>query len=338
MKIGNVRIKGKVALAPLAGVTDIPFRMMCKEQGADVVFSEMVSSEGLVRGSEKTNKYLNFLECERPVALQLFGGNPEVMGQASAIVAERKPDIIDINFGCPVKKVVRNEAGSALLKDPQKMGKIVNAMIKSVPIPVTAKIRCGWDENSMPVSEIGKILEDNGAAAIAIHARTRQMQFEGRALWDQIRKLKDAVSIPIIGNGDVLNPEDARRMFAETGCDMVMIGRGAMGNPWIFKQVNHYLKEGNMLEQPSDVERIELCFRQMRLSYEFYGPTYTKNIMKKHIAWYVKGLPNGSVLKSKIFGAQDYQMMQSILREYFDQILRDNSGNTSSAYKKRKAG
>ncbi len=320
MKIGNVKIKGKVALAPLAGVTDIPFRIICKEQGADVVFSEMVSSEGLVRGSEKTNKYLNFLESERPIALQLFGGNPEVMGHASAIVAERKPDIIDINFGCPVKKVVRNKAGSALLKDPPKMGKIVNAMVKSVPVPVTAKIRCGWDENSMPVSEIGKILEDNGVAAIAIHARTRQMQFEGKALWDQIRKLKDAVSIPIIGNGDVRNPEDARRMFAETECDMIMIGRGAMGNPWIFKQINHYLKEGNMLGQPSDAERIELCLRQMRLSYEFYGPAYTKNIMKKHIAWYVKGLPNGSLLKSKIFGALDYQMMQSILKEYFYQI------------------
>ncbi len=332
MKIGNVKIEGKVALAPLAGVTDIPFRMMCKEHGADVVFSEMVSSEGLVRGSEKTNKYLNFLESERPVALQLFGGNPEVMGQASAIVAERKPDIIDINFGCPVKKVVRNEAGSALLKDPLKMGRIVNAMVKSVPVPVTAKIRCGWDENSMPVSEIGKILEDNGAAAIAIHARTRQMQFEGKALWDQIRKLKNAVSIPVIGNGDVRNPEDARRMFAETGCDMVMIGRGAMGNPWIFKQINHYLKEGNMLEQPSDVERIEVCLRQIRLSHEFYGPAYTKNIMKKHIAWYVKGLPNGSILKSKIFGALDYQMMQSILEEYFDQMLIDNPGDTFSAY------
>jgi tRNA-dihydrouridine synthase B len=320
MKIGKVEIEGKAALAPLAGVTDIPFRKMCKEQGAAVVFSEMVSSEGLVRGSEKTNRYLKFLEGERPIALQLFGSKPDVMGEASRIIEEHDPDFIDINFGCPVKKIVRNEAGSALLKNPPLMGKIVNAMVKSVSIPVTAKIRCGWDENSMPVSDIGKILEDNGVSAISIHARTRQMQFTGKAAWSEIRKLKEAVSVPVFGNGDVNTTEDAKRMIEETGCDMIMIGRGAMGNPWIFKHINHYLETGKKLPDPSVSEKISICLRQMKASLELYGSGYMANTMKKHIAWYLKGIPNGTLIKSKIFNEPDYAAMLDILENFLDSI------------------
>ncbi len=335
MKIGKLEIKGKAALAPLAGVTDIPFRQMCKEQGAAVVFSEMVSSEGLVRGSEKTNRYLKFLERERPIALQLFGSKPEIMREATRIIDEHDPDFIDINFGCPVKKIVRNEAGSALLKDPPLMGRIVNAMVKSVLKPVTAKIRCGWDENSMPVSDIGKILEDNGVSAISIHARTRQMQFTGKAAWSEIRKLKEAVSVPVIGNGDVNTADDAKRMIEETGCDMIMIGRGAMGNPWIFNQINNYLATGALLPGPGISEKIDVCLRQMKSSIEFYGPGYTANTMKKHIAWYLKGIPNGTLTKSKIFNAPDCTVMLDILEKLLEAIPENKPYNE---YESRKAG
>ncbi len=335
MKIGKLEIKGKAALAPLAGVTDIPFRQMCKKQGAAVVFSEMVSSEGLVRGSEKTNRYLKFLERERPIALQLFGSKPEIMGEATRIIDEHDPDFIDINFGCPVKKIVRNEAGSALLKDPPLMGRIVNAMVKSVLKPVTAKIRCGWDENSMPVCDIGKILEDNGVSAISIHARTRQMQFTGKAAWSEIRKLKEAVSVPVIGNGDVNTADDAKRMIEETGCDMIMIGRGAMGNPWIFNQINNYLATGTLLPGPGISEKIDVCLRQMKSSIEFYGPGYTANTMKKHIAWYLKGIPNGTLTKSKIFNAPDCTVMLDILEKLLEAIPENKPYNE---YESRKAG
>lgn len=320
MKIGSVEIKGKTALAPLAGVTDIPFRLKCKELGAPIVFSEMVSSEGLVRGSEKTNRYLKFLEIERPIALQLFGGNPEVMGKAAKIIEECKPDIIDINFGCPVKKIVRNEAGSALLKEPKRMGRIVKAMVNSVKLPVTAKIRCGWDENSMPVSEIGKILEDNGVSAIAIHARTRQMQFSGKARWEEIKKLKEAVSVPVLGNGDVKTPEDALRMLSQTGCDMVMIGRGAMGNPWFFREVNSFLETGESTARPSFSEVLEVCIDQFEKTVELYGKGYAANSMKKHIALYLKGLPESSNIKMSIFQSRECEQMIDILNRYKEDL------------------
>lgn len=333
MKIGSVKIKGKTALAPLAGVTDIPFRLKCKELGAPIVFSEMVSSEGLVRGSEKTNRYLNFLEIERPIALQLFGGNPEVMGEAAKIIEERKPDIIDINFGCPVKKIVRNEAGSALLKEPKRMGRIVKAMVDSVKLPVTAKIRCGWDENSMPVSEIGKILEDNGVSAIAIHARTRQMQFSGKARWEEIKKLKDAVSVPVLGNGDVRTPEDAQRMLSETGCDMIMIGRGAMGNPWLFNEINRYLLTGETISRPSYSEVLKVCIDQFEKTVECYGEGYAANSMKRHIAFYLKGLPASSEVKMSIFNSKKSQQMIDILNRYKDSLESSFSANDQLAKK-----
>ncbi|MCP4726201.1 MAG: tRNA dihydrouridine synthase DusB [bacterium] len=320
MKIGSVEIYGLTALAPLAGVTDIPFRLMCKEAGAPIVFSEMVSSEGLVRGSEKTNRYLEFLEEERPVALQIFGSDPEVMSEAAKIVEERGPDIIDINFGCPVKKVVKNNAGSALLKDPKLMGKIVSAIVKAVSLPVTAKIRSGWDEKTSAVQETGKILEDSGISAITIHPRTRKQQFKGKADWTEIVRLKNAVSVPVIGNGDIIEPKDAQAMFDETGCDMVMIGRASMGKPWIFREIANFLSKGEELPQLSHVEIIEICLKQYNISVDIYGERYAFNTMKKHIAWYLKGMPGNSAVKNSVFTARDTVETRNILMKYADDL------------------
>ncbi len=330
-KIGSVEIRGKVALAPLAGVTDIPFRLICKEMGVPVVFSEMVSSEGLVRGSEKTNKYLNFLEEERPIALQIFGGDPETMSRAAHIVERNyKPDIIDLNFGCPVKKVVRNEAGSAVLKHPRKLGHIVRSVVDSVNLPVTAKIRSGWDENSVPVSEIGKILEDSGISAITIHARTRKQQFSGSADWDEIKKIKNAVNVPVLGNGDVNSPLDAKRMMEQTGCDMVMIGRGAIGNPWIFRDMRHYFETGDMLQPPGQLERISVCIRHYNKAIKMYGNWYASHNMKKHIGWYLKGMPDAGRIKQAVFTAKESFHIEEILSGYkttLEQYEKEKSNN-----------
>jgi len=323
INIGLLEIRGFTALAPLAGVTDIPFRLICREMGAPVVFSEMVSSEGLVRGSKTTNRYLEFLEEERPIALQLFGADPETMRTAAQIIEKKcSPDIIDVNFGCPVKKIIKKDAGSALLKNPLLMGRIVKAVSDSVSIPVTAKIRSGWDENHKPVSEIGKILEESGIAAITLHARTRSQQFSGKAQWDEIRTLKEAVSVPVIGNGDVMTPYDARQMLHETGCDLVMIGRGSMGNPWIFREVEHYLLTGTILPPPATAERIDACIRQCRLSVKLYGKVSASNTMKKHTAWYIKGLPDSAKIKQQLFLSRSIDEMIYLLKNYKEKLIQ----------------
>ncbi|MFC1477460.1 tRNA dihydrouridine synthase DusB [candidate division KSB1 bacterium] len=322
--IGNVKIRGIGVLAPLAGVTDIPFRLLCKEMGTPLVCSEMVSSEGLVRGSEKTNRYLDFLEEERPIALQLFGSDPDTMKRAARILEEqRRPDFIDINFGCPVKKVVRNEAGSALLKDPDRMFRIAEAMVKEASVPVTAKIRSGWDGNSAPVSDIGKMLEDAGVAAITIHARTRAQQFQGKVRWEDIAELKNAVSVPVIGNGDVRTAPDAEQMLDQTGCDLVMIGRAAMGNPWIFREIDEYFSSGALPPPPGFVERIDICLKQFGLSVEIYGAKKSSFSMKKHVGWYVKGIPGNAAVKQRVFESRTAEEMMNVLSEYRE-TLKNN--------------
>jgi len=323
MHIGGVNIDGKAVLAPLAGVSDIPFRLLCRKCGASLVFSEMISAEGIVRGSQKTLRYVTFTLAERPIAIQLFGGNPETLGEAAALIENCQPDIIDVNFGCPIRKVIRAEAGSALLKNPALMGRIIEKMVTSVHIPITAKIRSGWDESSMPAADIARILENSGISAITIHARTSRMKFSGKAQWSDIRSVKEAVSVPVIGNGDIVTPVDAKRMLDETGCDIVMVGRGALGNPWIFHTINHYLRSGELLPMPSFKEKIDMCLKQYMLAYEIYGEGYTINTMKKHIGWYLKGIPGSIPVKTQIFNSRGHTAIIELLSELSKRVSNE---------------
>ena len=290
VKIGNVEIPGRTALAPLAGVTNRPFRVLCREQGASLAVTEMVSARGLADGSERSSEYLDFEPGEHPIAVQVFGSEPEVMAEGARVAAQRNPDWIDINCGCPVKKVVNRNAGAALLKDPALLGRIISAMVQAVDVPVTLKIRSGWEQAGEAVA-VAKVAEDAGAAAIAVHGRTREAKFAGQADWDVIARVKAAVSIPVIGNGDVRSPEAARAMMDETGCDLVMVGRWAIGDPWIFKRMEAFLETGRQAPDPSVEERMALAVRHLRLSVQAKGARSGVLEMRRHLSAYVKGLP-----------------------------------------------
>lgn len=318
MKIGNVEIDNTVFLAPMAGITDKSFRTICRRFGAGLVYSEMISAKGLYYKDKKTASLMD-MSGENPCAIQIFGSEPEIMAEIVPRVMEYDPDIIDINMGCPAPKIVNNGDGSALMKTPELMGRIMRAVSDVSPVPVTAKIRKGWDEdNSL---ECAQILEENGAAAVAVHGRTRREFYSGKADWDVIKRIKKALSVPVIGNGDIFKAEDALNMSEYTGCDAVMVARGAQGNPWLFTQIQELLKTGTVKTNPSPEQRIRTAIEHIEMLIEEKGESRGIKEARKHIAWYIKGLRGASHLKTEIFRISDFATMRSVLYGYIDDIL-----------------
>lgn len=320
MKIGNVDIGGNVVLGPMAGVTDLPFRVLCKEAGADLIYTEMVSAKGIMYNNKNTESLLQVEDMERPVALQLFGADPEIMSQQAKRIEGRNFDIIDINMGCPVPKVVNNGEGSALMKNPKLIGEIVSAMTHILEKPVTVKIRKGFGEQDCNAPEIAKIVEDAGGAAVAVHGRTREQYYSGKADWDVIRRVKEAVSIPVIGNGDIFTPQDAKRMLEETGCDGVMLARGVRGNPWLFTQTKAYLKDGTLLPKPPISQVIETILRHGEMQVAYKGEYLGMREMRKHVAWYTTGYPQSAKLRNQINAIENLTDLQVLLEDYASRI------------------
>ena len=320
MKIRHLDIKSQVILAPMAGYTDLPFRIICKEMGAGIVYSEFVSSEGLIRRSEKTEFYLINDDRERPFGIQIFGHDPISMADSAKYLEEKfQPDIIDINFGCSVRKVVKKNAGSALLKDLSLLEKITSSVVKAVNTPVTGKIRIGWDHNSYVGTEVSKILEANGVAAITVHARTASDGFGNSIKMDFIKKIKETVQIPVIGNGDILSPQDAKKMLDETGCDAIMVGRGVIGNPWLIKNINNHL-QGKDYSEPQLLDRVDLCMKQLNMEVEHRGPEQANKVMRKIFSGYFKGFAGASNLRFNLVSSKSIEKTIEILTKFRNNV------------------
>lgn len=317
LKIGDVSLKNNLILAPMAGVTDLPFRLLCKEQGAGLLCMEMVSAKAIYFNNKNTEELLTIDDREPPVSLQLFGSDPDIISEMAKKIENRPFSILDINMGCPVPKVAGNGEGSALMKNPKLVEEIVSKTAKAIKKPVTVKIRKGFDDEHINAVEIARIAESAGAAAVAVHGRTREQYYSGKADWDIIRQVKEAVKIPVIGNGDLLTAEDVIAMEEQTGCDGFMIARGAQGNPWIFRQILHYFETGEHLPKPPASEVAQMILRHARMMLEFKGEYIGIREIRKHAAWYTAGYPHGARLRVAINQVENYEQLETLLMEYF---------------------
>ena len=315
--IGNVKIKNQVVLAPMAGISNSAYRRICKEMGCGLIYAEMVSDKAITFSNKKTLDMLYMTEEERPLAQQIFGSDVDSFVEAAKYINDNMhPDIIDINMGCPVPKVaVRSQAGSALLKNPEKIYEIISAVVKAVDVPVTVKIRSGWDSKSINAVEVAKLIEKAGASAICVHPRTRSQGYSGKADWSIIKQVKDAVNIPVIGNGDIKTPEDAKRMIDETNCDAVMIGRGVLGNPWLIKNTVNYLN-GKEIVEVSLKDRVDMCLKHLNLLLELKGEKIACLEIRNHIGWYFKGIKGANDLKNKVYQTSNIHDIISLLNEF----------------------
>jgi nifR3 family TIM-barrel protein len=316
MRLFGLDIEQRAVLAPMAGITDTPFRLAAREWGAGFTVSELVSADGLVRQSEKTYALMAFDPQERPFGIQVFGSDPSVMAEAARIAERLEPDFIDLNFGCPARKVVHRGAGAALLTDLDRLQSIARSVKAAVSVPVSAKIRSGWEEGKPVAVEAARILEAEGMDAVTVHARTRQAGFKGKADWTLIREVRQAVSITLIGNGDVSEPEDAKRMLDDTGCDFVMVGRGALGRPWIFDRIERLMKTGESVPEPSPRERIGVCLAHYALALRFRPAGKAVKEMRKHIAWYLRGMPGAAEFRSQVFTLTDPALVTEKLKAF----------------------
>lgn len=313
LTVGGITLKNNLILAPMAGVTDLPFRLLCSEQGAGMSGMEMVSAKAILYGNKNTEGLLAIHPQEGPVSLQLFGSDPKIVSEMAARIEERSFAVLDLNMGCPVPKIVSNGEGSALMREPKLAGEIIAATVKAISKPVTVKIRKGFDEAHVNAVEIAKIAEDAGAAAVAVHGRTREQFYSGRADWEIIARVKEAVSIPVIGNGDVTDGESARRMLSETGCDGVMIGRAARGNPWLFAEIAAFLEDGRALPAPSLEEKKEMMLRHAALQLAEKGEYTGVREMRKHLSWYTAGLPNSARLRGQVNLAESFEQIRQLV-------------------------